>query len=148
MVTIEKPGADRSIGDGVEDANMLALVEATTYTPSAAKTDALSPVCFRTQLRFPVFMRTENGICFTASARNLSVGGLGLQDFRPPSEVSGDITLQFSLPGTTHRIEVKGVVVWSRPGAIAGIRFTEISNFARERLRDWIATYGKAFTAD
>jgi predicted Zn-dependent protease len=48
--------------------------------------------------------------------------------------------LHFSLPGTGHEIDVKGIVVWSQPNGIAGIRFTEISTSTSDHLRNWIAS--------
>ncbi len=99
------------------------------------------PTYFRAEFSVPVVMRTNDGRCFTAETRNVSVGGLGLQNFRPPFEASGELALQFPLPGTAHSIEVKGIVVWSQPNAFAGIRFTEISASTSDLLRDWIATH-------
>ena len=96
-------------------------------TTSPAKSALPLPVYFRAEFSVPIALRTKDGRCFTADARNLSVGGLGLQNSRPPFEAPGELTLQFSLPGTAHRIEVKGTGVWSQPNAIAGIRFTELS---------------------
>jgi DNA-binding NtrC family response regulator len=116
-------------------------------TTSPAKSALPLPVYFRAEFSVPVALRTKDGRCFTADARNLSVGGLGLQNFRPPFEASGELTLQFPLPGTAHRIEVKGIVVWSQPNAIAGIRFTEISSSTSDLLRDWIMNHGQTFSA-
>ncbi|MGB8768138.1 MAG: sigma 54-interacting transcriptional regulator [Candidatus Korobacteraceae bacterium] len=113
-------------------------------TPARAKSRLPLPMYFRAEFSAPVLLRTQDGGCFTADARNLSVGGLGLQNFRPPFEVSGELTLQFPLPGTGHHIEAKGIVVWSQPNAIAGIQFTEISSATSDLLRDWIATHGPA----
>ncbi len=117
------------------------------HTASAAKSVVPLPIYFRAEFNVPVSLRTKDGYRFTADARNLSVGGLGLQNFRPPCEASGELTLQFPLPGTSHHIEVKGVVVWSQPNAIAGLRFTEISASTSDLLRDWIAKHGQPLSA-
>lgn len=117
------------------------------HAPSRAKAAPPLPVYFRAEFSVPVALRSKDGRCFTAEARNLSVGGLGLQDFRPPFEVSGELTLQFPLPGVGHEIEVKGTVVWSQPNGIAGIRFTEIDTSTSELLRGWIATHAQALAA-
>ncbi len=113
-------------------------------TTCPAKSALPLPICFRAEFSVPVVLRTRDGRCFTADARNLSVGGVGLRNFRPPFEASGELTLRFPLPGIDRHIEVKGVVVWSQPDAIAGIRFTEISGPTMNLLRDWIATQGQA----
>ena len=114
-------------------------------TASPAKSALPLPTYFRAEFSVPVVMRTNDGRCFTAETRNVSVGGLGLQNFRPPFEASGELALQFPLPGTAHPIEVKGIVVWSQPNAFAGIRFTEISGSTSDLLRGWIATHGQTF---
>ncbi len=107
---------------------------------SAVKSAGPLPMYFRAECSLPVIFRSHDGQCFTALARNLSVGGLGLQNFRPPCDISGELTLRFVLPGIAHPIEVKGVVVWSQPNATAGIRFTDISNSTSNVLRQWIGT--------
>jgi DNA-binding NtrC family response regulator len=112
-------------------------------TTSPAKSALPLPMYFRTEFRASVVLRTANGRSFTAEARNLSVGGLGVENFRPPFDASGELTLQFPLPGTERPIEVKGIVVWSQPNAFAGIRFTEMSTSTRDLLRDWIANHAR-----
>ncbi len=107
---------------------------------SPVKSAAPLPIYFRAECSVPVIFHSNDGQCFTALARNLSVGGLGLQNFRPPCDASGELTLRFVLPGIAHAIEVKGVVVWSQPNANAGIRFTEVSDSTRNTLRQWIGT--------
>ncbi len=106
---------------------------------SSAKYALPLPMYFRAECDVPVVLRAQDGRCFTADARNLSVGGLGLQNFRPPFEPAGELALQFPLPGTEHHIEVKGIVAWSQPNGIAGVRFSEISNSIKDLLRQWIA---------
>jgi hypothetical protein len=108
-----------------------------------AKSALTLPMYFRAELDVPVVLRDEDGRCFTADARNLSVGGLGLHNFRPPFEASGELTLHFALPAMGHQIDVKGIVVWSQPNGIAGIRFTEINASTSDLLRDWIASSGQ-----
>ncbi len=110
---------------------------------SKAQSALALPIYFRAELNAPVILRVQDGRCFTADARNLSVGGLGLQNFRPPFEASGELALHFPLPGTGHQVEVKGIVAWSQPNAFAGIRFTEISASTSDLLREWISRHGQ-----
>ncbi len=135
-MTAHKHDSGLSIGIAVNHANP---------SPQGAETPArarsgVNDGSFRTRLSAPVFFHTADGRRFTAVAKNLSVGGLGLQHFWPPFEVSEELSVRFTLPETDYDIEVKGVVVWSQLNAVAGIRFTEVSPSMRQVLGEWIAT--------
>jgi len=102
------------------------------------------PTYFRAELSVPVVVTTKDGHSFSAEARNLSVGGLGLQNFRPSCDVAGELTLRFRLPDGGQPIDVKGVVVWSQPNAVAGIRFTEISSSTSDLVTNWVVNHGRS----
>ena len=108
---------------------------------SAAKAGARTPVSFRAELNVPVIMTTNTGLSFTADARNLSAGGLGLQNVCPPLQVSEECAVSFTLPRSHHPIEARGVVAWSQPDATAGIKFIGMSDTTAELLRAWIANH-------
>jgi len=93
----------------------------------------------RTELNVPVSMTNHSGRTFTAETRNLSLGGLGLQKVQPPLLAPEELTVSFTLPGTSHPIEVHAIVVWSQPNATAGIRFIDMSDSSAELLRIWVA---------
>jgi DNA-binding NtrC family response regulator len=94
---------------------------------------------FRADLNVPITISAGDGRSCAATARNVSLGGLGLQGFRPPSDFPHELSLRFMLPATKHQIEVKGVLVWSNPDATAGVRFAELAHGVSEQLRRWIA---------
>jgi len=108
---------------------------------SSARAGARSPVSHRAELNVPVIMTTNTGVSFTADARNLSAGGLGLQNVCPALQVSEECAIRFTLPRSHQRIEVHGVVVWSQPDATAGIRFTDMGDTTAELLRGWMANH-------
>ena len=94
---------------------------------------------FRAELNVPLGVKGHDGRCFMAETRNLSTGGMGVQNFPTPFDPSEELVLEFQLPDVERQIALKGVVVWSRPNATAGIKFTEINAATRELLRNWIA---------
>lgn len=100
----------------------------------------LPTVYHRTELNVPVSMISSVGRSFTADARNLSLGGLGLQNVQPPLQSADELTISFTLPGGSQRIEVEGVVVWSQPNGMAGIKFSGICDSAMALLEGWIAS--------
>jgi DNA-binding NtrC family response regulator len=97
------------------------------------------PGDFRAELNVPVAVRSDDGRAFTAQVRNVSTGGVGLRNFCTSFEGPGELGLAFKLPNVDNEIAVKGMVVWSRPDATAGIRFTDIDEATSELLRNWIA---------
>ncbi len=97
------------------------------------------PLNHRKELAVPVSITTASGRWFGASSSNLSAGGLGLENLQPPLIVLEELTAAFTLPGTLHQLEIRGVVVWSQPDGRAGIRFVGISELQTEILQQWIA---------
>jgi hypothetical protein len=102
------------------------------------------PADFRAELNVPVAVRSDDGRAFTAQVRNLSTGGVGVRNFCSTFEGPGELALAFRLPNVESEIALKGVVVWSRPDATAGIRFTDTDDATIELLRNWIATGGQS----
>lgn len=96
------------------------------------------PSNYRAELNVPVTLRTTEGCSFIAEARNLSEGGLGLQDVQAPLAINDDLVLKFTLPGGGRQIETKASVVWTRPDGTAGTRFTQLSASHINVLRNWI----------
>ena len=99
---------------------------------------------FRAELNVAVAVKSRDGHCVTAETRNLSVGGLGVQNFLWPVEPSEELNLQFKLPNVDRPIAAKGVVAWSQPNATAGIKFTEINAATADLLRKWISNNRQA----
>jgi two-component system, NtrC family, response regulator AtoC len=115
---------------------------------SSHKTATLPGVYHRTELNVPVSLTSNGGTCFAAEARNLSVGGLGLQDIQPPLQAGQELAISFTLPGAGQRIEVRGVVAWSQPNGMAGIKFNGISESTSALLQTWIASNRELPPAD
>ncbi len=51
---------------------------------------------------------------------------------------SGNLHLDFALPGDTDRIHVTAELVWQKNGGAAGIRFLDMASNARKRLARWL----------
>jgi MoxR-like ATPase len=106
-----------------------------------ASSEASSPLpeyC-RAELTVPVTVTTRDGRSFLAQARNLSVGGLGLECVRSSLAVSDQVGLTFALPDQAHPIRVKAEVMWCRPDGTAGTRFAVRNPATSAILRNWIA---------
>lgn len=115
---------------------------------SSARAGARPPGSYRAELKVPVIMTTNTGLSITADARNVSVGGLGLENIHPPLPVSQELAISFMLPRGHHPIEMRGVVVWSQPDARAGIKFTNISDSTVVLLCGWIANLRQPLLTD
>ena len=92
----------------------------------------------RKELSVPVGVITEAGREFAATARNLSLGGLGLQGIEPPLAAGEQLTAALTLPGEERRLQLRGVVAWSQSNGTAGVRFDELSETQREALQRWM----------
>ena len=91
------------------------------------------------ELTVPVTMTNNTGRFFSAQARNLSLGGLGLQQVQPALQAGEELAIHFRLPGGGHKVEARGIVAWSQPNGLAGIRFADISDSTTEVVRSWMA---------
>ena len=115
---------------------------------SGSRTDTLPTVYHRAELNVQVNMTSKTGSAFTAEARNVSLGGLGLQNVQPPLPAAEELTIRFTLPGVSQRIEVLGVVVWTQPNGMAGIRFSGLIDSTTTLLQSWIAGNQQLLPAD
>jgi len=68
-------------------------------------------------------------------ARDVSVGGLGVERVGPDLEPGQRLVAEFPLPGIGLPVELEGVVVWcGPPGEGAGIRFVDVDAGLAELL--------------
>jgi DNA-binding NtrC family response regulator len=93
----------------------------------------------RMELTVPVTMTNNAGRFFSAQTRNLSLAGLGLQQVQPALQAGEELAIHFRFPDGGHKVEVRGIVAWSQPNGLAGIRFADISDSTTEVVRSWMA---------
>jgi transcriptional regulator with AAA-type ATPase domain len=115
---------------------------------SAARHSADAAPEHRKELSVPVRIITDGGRELPATARNLSLGGLGLQDLGAPLVRGEQLTAALTLPGEAHPFELRGVVAWSQANGTAGIRFAELGGAQRETLQRWIDGPRQSLQAD
>lgn len=85
-------------------------------------------------LTYATFGPENGGILINLSEGGLSFQGVGI--------VGRDqfIRLNFTLPGMTPHIEATGQVVWSNDsGKGGGLRFLDLTEETRQRVKEWIA---------
>ena len=97
------------------------------------------PSNYRAELKVPVTLRTAEGASFLAETRNLSEGGLGLQNLQTPLAIADSLVLKFMLPGAGRQMEMKATVVWWQSDGTAGTRFAQLSASHINVLRNWMA---------
>jgi len=51
---------------------------------------------------------------------------------------SGNLHLDFALPGDSDRIHVTAELVWQNNGGAAGVRFLDMASYARKKLSQWV----------
>jgi PilZ domain len=72
-----------------------------------------------------------------AQLLNLSQGGLGILLPKPVS-LTGEVSVDFALPGKKTRLKAMGEVVWTRQER-TGIRFVEMAPQIKQSLQLWLA---------
>ena len=87
------------------------------------------------QLTYATFGPGNGGILINLSEDGLSFQGIGVV------RKGQLIPLSFSLPGSGARIEAQGEVVWSNnSGKGGGLHFVDLSEEARQKLREWLVS--------
>jgi len=92
---------------------------------------------FRYPVDMPVRISVVNGADLSASATNLSEGGMAI---RLTSKVSNDAEtkLQFTLPGTSTSLELHGTVAWADEMGHAGVKFHDVPQSSQYQLEVWL----------
>ena len=93
---------------------------------------------FRQPVSMPLRISLSNKQEITASASNLSEGGMSI---RPVAKLPENVQAQFgfTLPGTPVSLELKGVVAWADGAGQVGIRFIEVPQSSQYQLDKWLA---------
>ncbi len=95
-----------------------------------------------------VAINTREGRFFSASARNLSSGGVGLRNVQVPLRIGEEITLNLTLPGTAESLRVNGVVVWMQENGLAGVQFVAPDASSTQALHSWVTGSSVLRTAE
>ena len=86
------------------------------------------------------------GSCARVSS-DIGEGGIAVQLAHRPKNL-GPVSVQFSLPGTQHKIECTGEVAWENPGRQVGLRFLDLTPAMRDDLNQWLASRAPEFEQD
>jgi CheY-like chemotaxis protein len=94
---------------------------------------------FRVPVQLPVQLRVmQNGAQMEGILLNLSEDGLDVLAEQPLCP-SATIAVPFSLPDPNTELEVRGEVAWANPNGESGVRFVDLPENLRTRLRAWVA---------
>ncbi len=92
---------------------------------------------FRHPVDIPLRISLPNNQEMTATATNLSEGGMAIRVLGKLSkETQGQF--RFMLPGANLSLELKGEVAWADGTGHAGIRFIEIPQTSQYQLEKWL----------
>ena len=75
-----------------------------------------------------------------AVTSDLSEGGIAIQSSQRPKKM-GAMSVQFTLPGTSHVVKCMGEIAWENAGRQTGVRFVDMSPETRDRLKAWIRNH-------
>jgi len=75
-----------------------------------------------------------------AVTSDISEGGIAVQSSQRPKRL-GPMSVQFTLPGTSHVVKCMGEVAWENAGRQIGIRFVDMAPEIRDRLKAWISNH-------
>jgi transcriptional regulator with GAF, ATPase, and Fis domain len=93
---------------------------------------------FRSGLEIPVLVKTDDGLEFTATSSNVSVGGMSLGGI--PYEAQNSITffLDFQLPDTQAKVHAEAEMAWCSRDGLAGIKFIRLDEASANELKRWM----------
>jgi DNA-binding NarL/FixJ family response regulator len=92
---------------------------------------------FRHPVDMPLRISLPNNQEMTATATNLSEGGMAIRIMgKLPENVHAQF--RFTLPDTTISLEVTGVLAWADGASQVGIRFKEVPQSSQYQLDQWL----------
>jgi CheY-like chemotaxis protein len=92
---------------------------------------------FRHPVDMPLRITLPHGQEVTATASNLSEGGMALRILgKLPKDTQAQF--RFTLPGANISLELTGQVAWSDGSGHAGIRFVEVPQSSQYLLEEWL----------
>jgi hypothetical protein len=83
-------------------------------------------------------VRRGKGGTVQVSFTDLRDSGAAIQCKTGHLQYSGNLNMDFALPGDSDRIQVTVELVWQNKDGAAGIRFLDMASHARRRLAQWI----------
>jgi DNA-binding response OmpR family regulator len=92
---------------------------------------------FRYPVEMPVRIIPPNTPEMNATSTNVSEGGMAIRLTGKLSR-DGDVKLQFSLPGSSTSLELKGEIAWTDGTGHAGIRFLGVPQSSQYQLDKWL----------
>ncbi len=102
----------------------------------------------RIPVETPVTIQVNDGAGqLRAMSCDIGEGGMAIQLAHRPKNL-GNVTLQFSLPGTQDNIECSGEVAWENPGRQVGLRFLNLAPAMLNRLNAWLGSHAPEFEQD
>jgi len=122
MKPVSVDAATRSLGEAA------ALMERMLHRPARRVVPTLAYVSFAEALDPALIL-------------DISEGGMAVQALQAV-EADGPLHLQFDLPGSLDSMSVVGEIVWVDSSGRAGLRFLDLSEDQRQRLRDWVRING------
>ena len=93
---------------------------------------------FRTTLEVPVRIRTSEGQDFTATASNVSIGGMALHDLPYETQNALTLNISFRVPGLDRLIQTEAEIAWCSREGHAGIKFVRMDDNSATELKRWI----------
>jgi CheY-like chemotaxis protein len=93
---------------------------------------------FRVPVQTPVQLSVHNGLEMEGILLDLSEDGMDVLAAQPLYP-SAQVKAQFRLSQEAGSIEVRGEVAWANPNGQSGVRFVDIGEGLRSKLRSWVA---------
>ena len=92
---------------------------------------------FRHPVEMPLRIILPDTPELNATSTNVSEGGMAIR-LLGKLEKDAAVKLQFSLPGTSTSLELKGEVAWADGTGHAGIRFANVPQSSQYQLDKWL----------
>jgi CheY-like chemotaxis protein len=92
---------------------------------------------FRVPVQLEIKVKVENGTEMEGILLDLSEDGLDVLAAQPLCP-GARISARFTLPEQNSEIEVQGEIAWANPNGESGVRYIDLADNLRQRLREWV----------
>lgn len=93
---------------------------------------------YRVPVQLPVQLSVPNGPELEGILLDLSEEGMDVLAAQPLCP-SASIAFRFTLPDGAIEVDARGEVAWANPNGQSGVRFVNLSENLRSRLKEWVA---------